>query len=134
MTLCLSQQKLNFPKLTILFEAPTTSRLKPPPKKRKKKVLLCYFSLLCFSSVQSHLINFPFQRQCLQEDVVEENKSPFQSLHPLVSRLRPFCLVSYHQQPHHTYIYSTLSNKRTGMNYRIFRKNLDQGSVIIFDQ
>ena len=31
-------------------------------------------------------------------------------------------------------MYSTLSNKRTGTNYRILRKNLDQGSVIIFDQ
>ena len=33
-----------------------------------------------------------------------------------------------------TSTYSTLSNKRTGMNYRILWKNLDQGSVIIFDQ
>ena len=33
-----------------------------------------------------------------------------------------------------TSTYSTLSNKRTGMNYRILWKNLHQGSVIIFDQ
>ena len=31
-------------------------------------------------------------------------------------------------------IYSTLSNKRTGTNYRILRRNLDQGCVIIFYQ
>ena len=30
--------------------------------------------------------------------------------------------------------YFILSNKRTGTNYRILRKNLDQGSMIIFDQ
>ena len=30
--------------------------------------------------------------------------------------------------------YSNLPNKRTGMNYRILRKNLDQGFMIIFDQ
>ena len=29
---------------------------------------------------------------------------------------------------------STVSNKRTGMNHRILRKNLDQGSVVVFDQ
>ena len=31
-------------------------------------------------------------------------------------------------------LYSTLSNKCTGTNYRILRQNLEQGSVIIFDQ
>ena len=30
--------------------------------------------------------------------------------------------------------YSNLPNKRTGTNYRILSKNLDQGSVIIFNQ
>ena len=30
--------------------------------------------------------------------------------------------------------YSNLPKKRTSANYRILRKNLDQGSMIIFDQ
>ena len=34
----------------------------------------------------------------------------------------------------HTYYYSVLPNKRTGLNHRILRKNLDQGSMMIFDQ
>ena len=31
-------------------------------------------------------------------------------------------------------VYSNLFNRGIGRNYRILRKNLDQGSVIIFDQ